>query len=102
MSCILASTMPGIAASVPRRRRKSRRRAPGEYALVELAEVFDALGDELVGDLALDARGEHLLSGRDGGVSGCGTNVGDRLCFGLGDLGLGHFRPPRDEFLGFR
>ena len=84
----------------PAPRRKSPRRDRGEFALVELAEVFDALGDELVGDRALDVLGKHLLRGRDSGVGGGGTHVGNRLRFGLGNLGLRHLGPARDEFFG--
>src|SRR5262245_65785106 len=67
--------------------------------LVELAlEVLDPLGNEIVGDLALDRAREDRLGSGDGGI-GCGrANVGKRLRFGWSDLASRHLGAPRDEF----
>ena len=48
--------------------------------------------------------GQHLLGGRHGGFRRCRAHVGDRLRFGLRDLGLGHLGAARDELfhLGLR
>src|SRR5260370_18761873 len=60
-------------------------------------DVLDALGDEIVGALALGGFPEDLLRRRDGGIGGGGAHVGERLRLGLGDLGLGDGGAPRDQ-----
>src|ERR1019366_10214588 len=68
--------------------------------LVQLvADVVDALGDQLAGELALGFLGEHLGGGGEGGLCRGATHVGGGLRFGLGDLDLGHLGAPRNEFL---
>src|SRR6266567_3806203 len=66
--------------------------------LVQLGfDVLDALGDEIVGNLALGGLPEDLLRRRNGGIGGGGAHVGERLRLGLGDLGLGDRGAPRDQ-----
>ena len=54
-----------------------------------LAQVLDAVGDQAGGALVVQAGGDQLLGGADGGVGGQGADLVQRGGFGLGDLVLG-------------
>src|SRR5258707_7184100 len=72
----------------------------GWKASVQLGADFgDALGQELVGDLALHRLRQDGGSGGDRGVGGGGADIGQRLGFGQRDLALGGLGAPRDEIL---
>src|SRR5262245_35583981 len=59
----------------------------GRSWLIELPfHVVDALGDEILGDFALDCPGEDGFGGRHRRFGGCRAHVGERLSLGLGDL----------------
>ena len=60
-------------------------------------DVFDALREQILGDLALGGGGEDLLGGGDRGIGRGGAHVGERLRLGLGDLRLRHLGAARDE-----
>src|ERR1700709_265336 len=65
---------------------------------VELGANFrDALGQQIVGDLALDRSLQNVGGRSDRGVGRRRADVGDCLGFGQRDLALGGLGPPRDE-----
>src|SRR4249920_3032696 len=65
---------------------------------VQLGANFgNALGEQVVGDGALDRLRQDGRGGRDRGVGGGGANVGQRLGFGEGDLALGGLGATGDE-----
>src|SRR6266446_9079661 len=73
-------------------------RSRGVVASVQLGADFgDALGQELVGDLALHRLRQDGGSGSDRGVGGGGADIGQRLGFGQRDLALGGLGAPRDK-----
>src|ERR1700681_3867347 len=69
------------------------------------ANCRNALGQQLVGDLALHRLRQDGGSGSDGGVGRGGAHIGQRLGFGQRDLVLGGLGAPRDKIfhlgLGF-
>ena len=74
-----------------------------QIALVQLfADVFDALGDQLAGELAFGFRAEDFLGGGNGGFGSGAADVGGCLRLGLGDFGLGHLGASGDEILDLR
>src|SRR6266436_7090079 len=81
-------------------------RSRGVLASVQLGADFgDALGQELVGDLAFHRLRQDGGSGSDRGVGGGRADIGQRLGFGQRDLVLGGLGAPRDKIfhlgLGF-
>src|SRR5882757_7852559 len=62
-----------------------------------LPDFVDALGQEIVGDLALDRLRENGRGRRDGCIGGCGADVGHGLRLGEGDLALGGLGAAGDE-----
>src|SRR5260370_19977851 len=75
-------------------------RSQGVLLSVQLGADFgDALGQELVGVLALHRLRQEGGSGSARGVGGGGADIGQRLGFGQRDLALGGLGPPRDEIL---
>src|SRR6202790_3850186 len=61
------------------------------------ANCRNALGQQLVGDLALHRLRQDGGSGSDGGVGRGGADIGQRLGFGQRDLVLGGLGAPRDK-----
>src|SRR4249920_1268703 len=73
---------------------------PGNARLVQLlADVVDALGDQVARELALRLGAENFLRGSDGGIGSRAADVGGGLRFGLCNLGFGHLCAPRDKVL---
>src|SRR5215813_5364574 len=62
-----------------------------------LPDLVDALGEQVVGDLALDRFRQDARSRRDRGIGGGGADVGKRLRFGERDLAFGGLGAARDE-----
>src|SRR6478672_293646 len=69
-----------------------------EWASVQLGANFrNALGQKIVGDLALHRLRQDGGSGSDCGIGGGGADVCQRLRFGHRDLALGGLGSPRDK-----
>src|SRR6188768_2979406 len=85
---------------VPGRIRRLTLCRPGNARLVQLlADVVDALGDQIARELALCLGAENFLRGGDSGFGSRAADIGGGLRFGLCDLGFGHLCSPRDKVL---
>src|SRR5208282_1890773 len=65
------------------------------------SDVFDTLLQQIVRHPALGCGGQNLLGCGHRSIGRGGAYVGERLGFGLDDLGLRHLGPPGDEIFHF-